>query len=187
MVKIIGISGSLRKGSYNSALLRLAAELSPQGIEMEIASIFDIPLYNGDLESSEGLPPAVRMLKDKIKLSDGLIIATPEYNNSIPGVLKNAIDWLSRPASDIPQVFGGRPVALIGATMGQGGTLLSQAAWLPVLRTLGVQAFFGSRLPVSGAHHVFDEVGHLLDEALKNRVKAFMIEFAEFVKKERSL
>ena len=186
MTRIVGISGSLRQGSYNTALLRLAAELAPQGTLMEIASIAEIPLYNGDLEASEGIPLAVRILKDKIKTADGVLLATPEYNNSMPGVLKNTIDWLSRPGSDIPEVFGGRPFALIGATIGPGGTLLSQAAWLPVFRVLGVQAYFGTRLAVSGAGKAFDEKGKLLDESLREKVKKFMTDYAEFVIKQRA-
>lgn len=186
MARIIGISGSLRKASYNTALLHLAAENVPKGFDLEIASIADIPLYNGDLETSDGLPAAVRQLKDRIKASDGVLIVTPEYNNSMPGVLKNTIDWLSR-GSDMQEVFSGRPFALMGATPGQGGTLLSQAAWLPVFRTLGVAPFFGGRMQVSGAGKVFDDKGQLLDESLRDKVKKFMAAYAEFVIKERGL
>ena len=187
MTKIIGISGSLRKGSFNTALLRLAAEMAPKDMELQIETIADIPLYNGDLEASDGIPQGVKNLKEKIKGADGILFVTPEYNNSIPGVAKNAIDWLSRPPADIPQVFAGRPFGLIGATPGQGGTLLSQAAWLPILRTLGVQPFFGGRLGVSGANKVFDDKGQLLDESVREKVKRFMADFGQFVKKERSL
>lgn len=103
MAKLIGIAGSLRKASFNAALLRAAVEVLPSGTELHIASIADIPLYNGDVESEQGLPPAVVQLKDQIASADGLVIVTPEYNNAMPGVLKNAIDWLTRPAQDIPR------------------------------------------------------------------------------------
>jgi NAD(P)H-dependent FMN reductase len=126
MTRIIGISGSLREGSFNAALLRAAAEVAPEGCTLDIATIKGIPLYNADVEESEGIPPGVSELKDRIADSDGLLMVTPEYNNSIPGVFKNAIDWLSRPPDDIPKVFGNRPVGLIGATPGLFGTVLSQ-------------------------------------------------------------
>src|SRR6187431_2909942 len=126
MTTVIGISGSLRRQSFNSALLRAAAGLMPEGATLEIADISAIPLYNGDIES-EGIPAAVTALKARIAETDGLLICTPEYNNSIPGVAKNVIDWLSRPSDDIPRVFHGRPVAVMGASPGPFGTLLSQS------------------------------------------------------------
>src|SRR5438132_1045358 len=104
MPHIIGVAGSLRAGSYNAALLRAAASLTPAGSEMTIATLHGIPLYDGDVEAG-GMPEAVERLKEQIAGADGLLIATPEYNNSSPGVLKNAIDWLSRPPADIPRVF----------------------------------------------------------------------------------
>lgn len=106
MTKIIGIAGSLRAGSYNKALLRTAATLMPPGATLEIASIQGIPLYDGDVETNEGIPAVVAQLKDLIAGSDGVLLVTPEYNNSMPGVLKNTIDWLSRPPADIARVFG---------------------------------------------------------------------------------
>ena len=137
MTTIIGLSGSLRRASYNTALLRTAAELAPAGCTVEIASIREIPLYDGDLEAEQDIPQPVAALKNRVAAADGLLLVTPEYNNSIPGVFKNVIDWLSRPAADIGRVFGGKPVGLIGATPGGMGTAFSQTAWLPVLRTLG--------------------------------------------------
>jgi chromate reductase, NAD(P)H dehydrogenase (quinone) len=132
-------------------------------------NINGIPLYDGDLEAMEGIPTAVTELKDAITTADGLLIATPEYNNSMPGVLKNVIDWLSRPPADIDRVFGEKPVAVIGASIGGFGTILSQNAWLPVLRTLGTRPWFGGRLMVSRAHHVFDEQGAMTDKAVEER------------------
>jgi chromate reductase, NAD(P)H dehydrogenase (quinone) len=178
---LVGISGSLRRGSYNSALLRVAAELMPMGSELRIESIEGIPLYNGDVETSEGIPPRVADLKKTIIGSNGLILATPEYNNSMPGVFKNAVDWLSRPPSDVKAVFGGKPVAIMGASPGGFGTVLSQNAWLPVLRTLGTNPWFGGRMMVSRAASVFDESGKMTDEAIRKQLQQFLSGFVEFV------
>jgi chromate reductase len=180
MAKIIGISGSLRVGSLNAALLRTAATLMPAGSTLEIATIKSIPLYDGDLETAEGIPAAVQSLKDQIAASDGLLLVTPEYNNSMPGVLKNAVDWLTRPASDIGKVFGNRPVAVIGASPGGFGTILAQDAWLPVLRTLGTRPWFGGRLMVSRAGGVFNEAGEMVDEKVKAQLQQYLQGFASF-------
>jgi NAD(P)H-dependent FMN reductase len=181
MVRIVGISGSLRVRSFNAALLRVAAELAPAGTVIEIESIKGIPLYDGDLEASAGIPAAVAALKDKIASADGLLLVTPEYNNSLPGVFKNAIDWLSRPDSDIPRVFGGKPVGTIGASPSRFGTLLSQSAWLPVLKTLGTRPWFGQSLYLSGAHKLFDPSGTLTDEDSRKRIQGYLRGFADFV------
>ena len=182
---IIGIAGSLRRASYNLMLLRAAAEAMPAGTTLEIASIADIPLYNADDEAERGIPAAVQQLKDRIAAADGLLIATPEYNNSMPGVLKNAIDWLSRPNIDIPRVFRGLPLGFIGATPGMGGTLLSQAAWLPVFRILGVLPFFEGRVIVSGAAKVFDGAGQIVDSGTNARVREYADAFSAFVQQRR--
>ena len=181
MTRIIGISGSLRKHAFNTALLRAAAELMPSGSELDIRSIEGIPLYNGDDEAAHGPPAAVTGLKDAIAAGDGLLISTPEYNNAMPGVLKNAIDWLSRPPEDIARVFSGRPLALMGATPGGFGTVLAQASWLPVLRTLGTRFWSGGRLMVPGASRVFDEAGVLVDAQLRERLARFLEDFVAFV------
>jgi chromate reductase len=181
MARIFGIAGSLRRASYNVALLRVAAERAPAGCEVELGTIRGIPLYDADVEEQDGLPEAVRALKERIVAADGLLLVTPEYNNSMPGVLKNAIDWLSRPPSDIPRVFGDRPVAVMGATPGRGATILSQAAWLPVLRTLGARAWFGGRVQVPAAGRVFGEGGAIVDEKVGEQVARFVAGFCEFV------
>ncbi len=181
MARIIGIAGSLRKGSYNAALLRAAVEVAPQGFEVEVGTIAGIPLYDGDAESEHGIPEAVTALKDKIAGADGLLICTPEYNNAMPGVLKNAIDWLTRPPKDIARVFADKPVAMIGATPGGGGTRLSQASWLPVLRTLGTRQWNGGSLFVAKAHEVFDKDGKLIDDKIRKLLTGFMAGFAEFI------
>ena len=156
MTTLIGLSGSLRQASFNGALLRAAAELMPAGVELRIASIRGIPLYDGDLEAAEGIPATVQALKDGIAAADGLLFVTPEYNNSMPGVMKNAVDWLSRPAADIPRVFGGKPIGLMGASPGGFGTILSQNAWLGVVKSLGALLWSERRLLVSRAHTLMD-------------------------------
>jgi chromate reductase, NAD(P)H dehydrogenase (quinone) len=181
MMTIIGLSGSLRAGSLNSALLRAAASAMPNDAELEIGSIKGIPLYDGDVETAQGLPDAVVELKERIVAADGLLLVTPEYNNSFPGVLKNAIDWLSRPDADIPRVFGGRPVGVIGASPGGFGTLLAQTAWLPVLKTLRTAAYFGGRMQVSRAGDVFDKSGKLVDERIGEQLGKYLAGFCAFV------
>jgi NAD(P)H-dependent FMN reductase len=181
VTKILGISGSLRSGSYNTALLRAAKSAAGSGVEVEAATLHGIPLYDGDVERDQGLPAAVVALKDKIVASDGVLLVTPEYNNGVPGVFKNAIDWLSRPPDDIPRVFRGRPFAIVGASPGGFGTILSQNGWLPTMRTLGVRLYMESRLMVSRANTVFDERGELKDDAVRQNLARFVDGFAQFV------
>jgi chromate reductase len=182
MTKLIGISGSLRKASFNTALLRAAAGLLPEDVTLEIHTLHGIPLYDGDVEAAAGVPASVSALKDAVAAADGVLLATPEYNNGIPGTFKNAIDWMSRPAGDIPRVFGARSFALMGASPGPFGTTLSQAAWLPVLRTLGTSVWFGSRLLVAHASAVFDESLAIKDAAVQQRVRTFLTGFVAAVR-----
>ena len=183
MTKVIGLSGSLRQGSFNSALLREVVKSMPDGAELTVGSIRDIPLYDGDMEAAEGIPAPVTALTQAIMAADGLLLVTPEYNNSIPGVFKNAIDWLSRPPKDSPRIFLDRPVAVVGASPGGFGTVMAQNAWLPVLRTLGTRPWFGARLAVSRAGSVFDADGALQDEKVREQVVAFVAGFAAFIER----
>lgn len=185
-MRIIGISGSLRRNSFNTGLLRAAVALMPEGAALEIAAIDEIPLYNYDLEVNAGIPASVAALKDRIAAADGLLLSTPEYNNSIPGVLKNTIDWLSRPPSDSQRVFGGRLIAIMGASPGNYGTVQSQTAWLPILRTLRMQAWFGGRLALAQAGAVFDEAGVLKDDKVRAQLRDFVQGFVQFVAASRS-
>ena len=180
MVRLLGISGSLRAASYNTALLRAAMALRVEGVELDMATLHGIPLYDGDLEQRVGQPEAVAALKARILDSDGLLLATPEYNNGIPGVFKNAIDWLSRPPAGTPAVFAGRPVALLGASPGGFGTILAQDAWLPVMRTLGMRFWSQGRLLVSRAGQVFDGDGHIVDERVAAQLADFVAGFRDF-------
>ena len=180
MTTIVGIAGSLRKGSFNAAVLRAAVRSMPAGSTLEAATIAGIPLYDADVEA-QGIPQVVASLKDRVAAADGLLLVTPEYNNSMPGVLKNAIDWLSRPDADIARVFGGKRVALIGASPSGFGTILSQNAWLPVLKTLGTDLWAGKKLYVSRAKTVFDESGNLTDAKVAEQLAAFLQGFVTFV------
>lgn len=183
MTHIIGIAGSLRQRSFNLGLLEAASELMPEGSTLSVHRINAIPLYNADDEAANGLPASVTGLKDAIAKADGVLLSTPEYNNGIPGVFKNTIDWLSRPADDIGRIFGGRPFAVMGASPGGFGTILSQDAWLSVLRTLGTRPWFEGRLMVSRATTLFDADGKLTDEPTRERLKSFLAGFAEFAQK----
>ncbi|TDL81075.1 NAD(P)H-dependent oxidoreductase [Palleronia sediminis] len=185
MIRILGISGSLRQASYNTALLRAAQGLMPEGFELVEGSIRGIPLYDADEEAASGLPPAVETLKEQIADAAGVMLFSPEYNNSIPGVFKNAIDWTTRPAGDIPRVFGGKPVAVLGASLGGFGTILAQDAWLGVLRTLGTRPWCEGRLMVARASGLFDEEGHLTDDPTRDRLRKFVEGFAAFAASQR--
>jgi chromate reductase len=155
-VRVLGISGSLRRDSHNTRLLRAAAQLAPPSVEFDIYDrLKAIPPYDADHDDPGNLPAPVRDLRERIAASDAVLIATPEYNSSIPGVLKNAIDWASRPAGD--SVLRNVPVAVIGASTGQFGAVWAQAELRKVLGSLGGRVV-GDDLPVAHAHTVF--VGH---------------------------
>ena len=181
MTTIVGISGSLRKHSFNAGLLRAAVEAVPEGCSMTLGTIQGIPLYNADMEEKKGIPPAVEELKNQIADADGLLLVTPENNNAMPGVFKNVIDWLSRPPEDRARVFTNRPVGLMGATPGNFGTAFSQYAWLPVLRVLGTQVWSGRLLWVSGALKKFDEQGNLTDDGVRKQLVKYLQGFTDFV------
>ena len=176
MTLILGLSGSLRSASFNTALLRAAVDLVPEGVTIEAETLAGVPLYDGDLEAREGLPARVRHLQARLAAADGLLLVTPEYNNGIPGVFKNAIDWMSR--GEGLALFAGKPVAVIGASPGPFGTILSQNHWLPVLRTLRTRPWLEGRLMVSRAGGVFDGSGTLTDEGTRGKLSEFLAGFA---------
>jgi chromate reductase, NAD(P)H dehydrogenase (quinone) len=179
-MRILGLGGSLREASFNRALLREAAALAPAGAELDLGHVAlagALPLFDQDIVDRDGFPAPAEQLKDALRAADGLLIATPEYNWGIPGFLKNAIDWASRPASDIPEVFGDLPVALIGAG-GGAGTRLAQTAWLPVFRYLRMRPWSGHTLYVDRARERFDADGRLTDEAVRTQLRAVVTGFA---------
>jgi NAD(P)H-dependent FMN reductase len=177
-MKLIAISGSLRKDSLNTRLARLLSEVAANGVEVEVHGLHGIPLYNGDDEDANGIPPAVTTLREAIKAGDGLILVTPEYNAGMPGVFKNALDWLTRPGSEMKPTFSKRPTAMAGATPGAWGTALAQSSALINLRQLGVN-LFPDYLRVSNADEKLG--GAEVDADLKTMAGKWLANFAEFV------
>ncbi len=172
----IAVSGSLRRQSFNTRLAQLIADRSPGNVTVEVATLHGIPLYDGDEEEANGIPGAVEALRKRIKSADGLIIVTPEYNAAMPGVLKNALDWLTRPGEEMKPTFA-RPTALAGATPGAWGTAFSQAGSLVNLRQMGC-LIFPDHLRVSRAGDRFD--GDHADDKLGAQVGDWLASFAEF-------
>jgi chromate reductase, NAD(P)H dehydrogenase (quinone) len=159
-IRILGISGSLRRGSHNTSLLRTAAASLPSGVELELYNgLADIPHYNEDLDH-EPVPPAAARLRGAIAGADGVLIATPEYNGSLPGVLKNAIDWASRPFPD--NAVKGKPVAVIGASTGLFGAVWAQAEARKALKIAGADVL-EDEVPVGQAHAAFTDEGRLVE------------------------
>jgi len=178
-LKVLGISGSLRKGSYNTALLHEASRLLPEGMELEIYDISSLPLYNFDLDN-ENIPEVVKQLRDHIRAADALLIATPEYNYSIPGVLKNAIDWASRPIKD--SALNGKPLAIMGA----GGLMGSSRAQYHLRQIAVFTNMFPLNKPeifVTMAQQKFDADGHLTDEVARGLIKDMLVALADWTRR----
>lgn len=172
-MNILAISGSLRKASINTALLKAAQSAAPAGMSIEIARINQIPLYDGDIDGAQK-PPAVIDLSDRISSADGVLIATPEYNFSVPGVLKNAIDWISRVES---QPFAGKPLGIIGASPGNLGTARAQYHLRQVFIYLDPRVMNRPELFVSNAVSKFDADGGLTDEETRKFLAAYLSAF----------
>jgi chromate reductase, NAD(P)H dehydrogenase (quinone) len=164
---LLGIAASLRKGSYNRGLLRAARELLPDDVELEEFDIRGLPFYDGDLEAA-GDPEPVTELKAAIRRADALVIATPEYNRGVPGVLKNAVDWASRPPLGSP--LAGKPVGLMGASTGRGGTALAQQQLREALEFPRADVLDGPEVLVPEAYLRFDEHGLLVDEGVRQEI-----------------
>ncbi len=182
MTKIVALSGSLRKESYNTKLLHYSCSKLNGLCAYEIVSIKNIPLYNADDEATTGIPEPVTKLKNIMAASDAFLIAAPEYNNSIPGVLKNAIDWLTRPPNDIAKVFYGKYIGVIGATPGGFGTINSQTAFLPIIRYLKLKPFYQRSLYLSNAHELFDDNDKIIDAEIAENVAEYARLFVEYIK-----
>jgi chromate reductase len=179
--KVLALAGSLRRRSHNRGLLVAAAELAPPGLEVRLYDgLASIPLFDEDLEQeSGGGPPPVRELRAALASADGLLVATPEYNQSIPGVLKNVIDWLSREAPE--ELLAGKPVAIAGATTGRWGTRLAQAALRQTLVATGALVMPAPSLFAAGAADLFDEAGRLADPTTRRQLVALLGAFASWI------
>jgi chromate reductase len=174
-VRILAIPGSLRTGSYNVALARAALELAPAGVDVEVYDgLGALPLYDGDLDG-ENPPPPVQDLRRRIEEADGLFLVTPEYNGSVSGVLKNAIDWASRPRAGA--ALRGATAAVAGVTTGQYGAVWAQQDLRRILGIAGARVVDGD-LPVSRAASVFDESGNLTDELVAGRLRERLVALA---------
>ena len=166
LLDVLGISGSLRKASFNTAALHAARDLAPDGMRIRIRTLEDIPVYNEDVRA-QGYPEPVQALRDEIAAADALLIVTPEYNYSVPGVLKNAIDWASRPPD---QPFDGKPIAIMGASPGRLGTARAQYHLRQCFVALNGLVLNRPEVMVAGASTIFDESGRLTDEATREHI-----------------
>ena len=182
-LRVLAVPGSLRAHSQNRGLLRAARELAPPGVEVELFDLGRVPLYDGDVEA-QGYPEPVRQLQDALRRADALLVATPEYNGSIPGVLKNAIDWASRPRSDSALRY--KPVALLGASPGRSRTANAQADLRRVFEVTGSPVLPEPRVMLSGTGGQFDAEGNLLDADARERVRGLVLALVEWVEARRA-
>ena len=181
-IKILGFAGSLRKGSYNKALLRAAAELTPKDAEIEIFDLEGIPIFNQDSENHP--PEKVKEFKAKIKSADAILIATPEHNYSMPSALKNAIDWASRPYGD--NAFEGKPVAMMSASIGMLGGARAQYHLRQVFIFLDMHPLNRPEVMVSYAPEKIDEKGKVTDEETREKIKELLGALVEWTKKVKA-
>jgi len=175
---VVGFAGSLRRGSYNRALLRAATELAPSALHIVIHELDGIPLYNGDIEAA-GAPESVVQLRDVIRKADGLLIATPEYNYGVPGVLKNAIDWLSRPPRD--SALNGKVAAVMGASQGTTGTARGQLQLRQAFVFTNTFALLQPEVLVGLAHEKFGADGRLVHQATRDVLATFLQRFTDLI------
>jgi chromate reductase len=178
-IRVVGIAGSLRAQSYNRALLRAAKELAPPDLAIEIHELAEVPLYNGDVEAA-GDPPAVAALKAAVRAADGVLMATPEYNNGVPGVMKNAVDWLSRPPQGA--ALGKKPVGLIGASPGATGSARGQSQLRQAFEFTNSYCMPQPEYLLFRAHEKIDAEGRLTDEPSRAFLVKYLVAFAEWVR-----
>ncbi|MEO7909996.1 MAG: NADPH-dependent FMN reductase [Roseiflexaceae bacterium] len=180
-IHVLGISGSLRKAAWNTGLLHAAGEVLPEGMSLEITDLADIPLYNQDHDGPHA-PESVKHFKERIRAADALLIATPEYNGSIPGVLKNAIDWASRPISDSP--FSGKPLAIMGAG-GISGTIRAQLALRQLSTAINTLIINRPQVQIMRSWEKFDPDGRLTDEQSRQEIRALLEALAAWTRRLR--
>ena len=181
-LRVLGFAGSLRRNSFNRGLLRAAVEVRPESMEIEIFDLAPLPLYNGDVEE-KGLPEAVAAFKDKVRAADALLIAVPEYNYSVSGVLKNAIDWASRPPNQSP--LQKKPAALMGASGGQMGTARAQLSLRQSFVFTETLALPKPEIYIPFAAQSFEANGDLKDDKIRERVKLLLEALARWARQLR--
>jgi chromate reductase len=181
-IRILGIPGSLRRASYNRRLLHAAQELAPEDVEIELFELHDLPHYDGDVEA-QGDPEPVAEFKDAIRDADALLIATPEYNRGIPGVLKNAIDWASRPPFGSP--LTNKPVAVMGTSPGMGGTRKAQQQVRDALAFSKAETLTEPEVALPQSYERFDDDGRLDDPEARAAVAALVDALAEVALRRR--
>ena len=178
MFNVVGFAGSLRRGSYNRALLRTAKDLAPPSLQIMICELDGIPLYNDDIETA-GAPSSVVRLREAVRESDALLIATPEYNHGVPGVLKNTIDWLSRPPRN--NALNGKIAAVMGTSLGMTGTARGQAQLRQALGATNTYALLQPEVLVAHAHEKFDSDGRLTHQATREVLATFLQRFIDLI------
>jgi chromate reductase len=178
-IHVLGIAGSLRRGSLNRAALRAAGELLPESMTLETFDLTPIPMFNGDLEVA-GIPESVREFRRRIAAADALLLVSPEYNNSMPAALKNAIDWASRPPEN---AFEGKPAAIMGASPGASGTMLGQDHLRRVCRVVDMHVMNYPEVYITGAREKFDAEGKLTDESVRRRIRTLLIALADWTRR----
>jgi chromate reductase, NAD(P)H dehydrogenase (quinone) len=178
-IHVLGIAGSLRKGSLNRAALRAAGELLPESMTLETFDLAPIPMFNGDVEAA-GMPVPVRKFRERIAAADALLLVSPEYNNSMPAVLKNAIDWASRPPEN---AFEGKPAAIMGASPGAFGTILGQDHLRRVCRVVDLIVMNYPEVYITRAGDKFDAEGKLTDETVRRRIRTLLAALADWTRR----
>jgi chromate reductase len=181
-IRVLGFAGSLRQASFNRALLRAAVELAPPGMTLTTFDLADVPLYNADVEAG-GDPPGVAAFKQAIRDADAVLMVTPEYNHGVPGVMKNAVDWASRPPRGAP--LGAKPVGIIGASPGMTGSARGQSQLRQAFEFTNSYCMPQPEILVFKAHEKFDGEGRLTDEATAKYLGGFLTAFAAWVRRFR--
>ena len=176
--QVAAVAGSLRQGSYNQALLRALQQLAPVAVQIRIHDLSEIPLFNEDVERAS-IPSAVARLREAVSEADGFLVATPEYNHGVPGVMKNAFDWLSRPAGK--SVLNEKPAAIVGASLGITGTARAQSQLRQSFVFTNTHVLPQPEVLVGRAHEKFDSEGRLTDETTRMFLAMFLEEFANWI------
>lgn len=182
VLRVVGIAGSLRRASYNRALLCAAQQLTPPSLVIEIEVLDDLPMFNADLDGAD-TPEAVIRLRGAVREADGLLLVTPEYNHGVPGVMKNAIDWLSQPLAQ--SALDGKPTALMGASSGAAGTARGQSQLRQSFVLTNTPSMLRPEVLVGRAQDKFDASGRLIDEPTRRFLRGFLEQFAVWIEQQQ--